>query len=305
MRLIIGCVIGGLAWMTSAASAAPRQADADNLKLFVGQILGPMQYTRNYKNPQELNRTAAWITEQMRLFSIPCQYQNFNLNQKQYRNVICRLNAGHPDKVVIGAHYDVEGESRGVNHNASGVAGVIEAAHLLSQSKNSLKNNVEFVFYTLATVPYLNTEHMGSIRHAKSLVNAPEPVNAIYVLDQIGFYDSDFVQEYPVGLKWLYPNHANFIAVVSNIASRDLASQYCQNMQKIDQLACERFSLPFNVFEDSDHLSYWKYDLPAVLITDTGQYRNKNQYRTEVELKRLDYKKMAAVVDGVVSSITQ
>lgn len=305
MRLIIGCFIGGLVCITSAANAAPRQADADNLKLFVGQVLGPMQYARNYKHPQELNRTAAWISEQMRLFAIPCQYQNFNLNQKQYRNVVCRLNAGHADKVVIGAHYDAEGDSHGVNHNASGVAGVVETAHILSQSKSGLKHNVEFVFYTLATAPYLNTEHMGSIRHAKSLVNGKEPVKAVYVLDQIGFYNHEAVQEYPLGLKWLYPNHANFIAVVSNIASRDVANQYCQAMQKNDELACERFSLPvLNVFDDSDHLSYWKYDFPAVLITDTGQYRNKNQYRAEVEMQRLDYKKMAAVVNGIVATLS-
>lgn len=303
MRLIIGCFIGVWAATLATAHAVAPQADADNIKLFLTQVVGPMQYARNYKHPQELNRTAAWLTEQMRLFAIPCHYQNFNLNQKQYRNVICRLNAGHPNKVVIGAHYDVEGESRGVNHNASGVAGVVEAAHVLSQNKNSLKHNVEFVFYTLGAAPYVNTEQMGSMRHAKTLVASEEPVQAIYVLDQIGFYEHAAVQEYPIGLKWLYPEHANFIAVVSNITSRDIAVQYCQNMQ---QLACERFSLPvLKIFEDSDHLSYWKHDLPAVLITDTGQYRNKNQYRAEVEIQRLDYKKMANLVNALVKSISQ
>lgn len=306
MRLIIGGFIGVVLTLASTVNAAPAQAEADNIKLFLAQVLGPMQYARNYKNPQELNRTAAWLMEQMRLFSIPCQYQNFNLNQKQYRNVVCHLNAGHSDKVVLGAHYDVEGESRGINHNASGVAGVVEAAHVLSQHKNSLKHNVEFVFYTLGSAPYLNSEHMGSIRHAKSLVNAAEPVKAVYIFDQIGFYDHAAVQQYPIGLKWLYPEHANFVAVVSNMASREIAAQYCQNMQALDQLDCERFSLPvLNIFADSDHLSYWKYNLPAVLITDTGAYRNTNQYRPEVEIQRLDYKKMAAVINGVVNSISQ
>ena len=305
MRFIFPCIFGGLFLVAGPVMAQPRDAQAENLKLFVGQILGPMQYPRNYKYPQELNRTAAWITEQMRLFSIPCHYQNFNLNQKQYRNVICRLNAGRSDKVIIGAHYDVEGDSAGVNHNASGVAGVLETAHVLSQAKNNLKHNVEFVFYTLGTPPYANSEHMGSIRHAKTLAADEQPSKAVYILDQIGIYDKDSVQEYPPVLKWVYPAHANFIAVVSNISSRDLASRYCQNMDKLNQLQCERFSLPFHVFEDSDHLSYAKYDLPAVLITDTGRFRNPNSYHADVELKRLDYTKMAAVVNGLVHSLSQ
>ena len=83
-----------------------------------------------------------------------------------------------------------------------------------------------------------------------------------------------------------------------------IAQNYCQAMQNLNQLQCERFSLNLvNIFEDSDHQSYWHYDLPAVLITDTGQYRNKNHYRAELELKRLDYTKMAAVVDGVVATL--
>ena len=306
MRWIVGGCIAGAMCLTSSVHATAYQADANNLKLFVGQVLGPMQYARNYKHPQELNRTAAWITEQMRLFSIPCKYQNFNLNQKQYRNVVCHLNAGQNDQVVLGAHYDAPSDGMGVNHNASGVAGVMEAAHVLSRTKTTLKHNVEFVFYTLATEPYLNTEHMGSLRHAKSLAHTQMPVKAVYILDQIGFYQQEAVQEYPIGLKWLYPSHANFIAVVSNIASRDVAGRYCQSMQKLDQLSCERFSVPLlHVFDDADHLSYWRYDLPAILITDTGRYRNKNQFRPEVEIKRLDYVKMAAVVNGLVATLSQ
>jgi hypothetical protein len=305
MRLIISSFLGGMVILTSPAMAQTSLAKAENLKLFVEQIVGPMQYPRNYKYPQELNRTAAWLTEQMRLFSIPCHYQNFNLNQQQYRNVVCRLNAGRSDQVVIGAHYDVENDETGVNHNASGVAGVLETAHIMSQNKNRLKHNIEFVFYTLGAQPYANSEQTGSIRHAKSLKNAEQLTKAVYILDQIGFYNKDNVQEYPTALKWIYPSHANFIAVISNINARELGTDYCQNMRKINQLQCERFSLPFNIFEESDHLSYAKHDFPAILITDTGHFRDQNRFNAKVEMQRLDYTKMAFVIDGLIQSLIQ
>ena len=305
MRLIISSFLGGMVILTSPAMAQTSLAKAENLKLFVEQIVGPMQYPRNYKYPQELNRTAAWLTEQMRLFSIPCHYQNFNLNQQQYRNVVCRLNAGRSDQVVIGAHYDVENDETGVNHNASGVAGVLETAHIMSQNKNRLKHNIEFVFYTLGAQPYANSEQTGSIRHAKSLKNVEQLTKAVYILDQIGFYNKDNVQEYPTALKWIYPSHANFIAVISNINARELGTDYCQNMRKINQLQCERFSLPFNIFEESDHLSYAKHDFPAILITDTGYFRDQNRFNAKVEMQRLDYTKMAFVIDGLVQSLIQ
>ena len=305
MRLIISSFLGGMVILTSPAMAQTSLAKAENLKLFVEQIIGPMQYPRNYKYPQELNRTAAWLTEQMRLFSIPCYYQNFNLNQQQYRNVVCRLNAGRSDQVVIGAHYDVENDETGVNHNASGVAGVLETAHIMSQNKNRLKHNIEFVFYTLGAQPYANSEQTGSIRHAKSLKNVEQLTKAVYILDQIGFYNKDNVQEYPTALKWIYPSHANFIAVISNINARELGTDYCQNMRKINQLQCERFSLPFNIFEESDHLSYAKHDFPAILITDTGHFRDQNRFNAKVEMQRLGYTKMAFVIDGLIQSLIQ
>ncbi len=283
----------------------PTGANAQHLKVYVQQIVGPMEYARNYKNIQELSRVSGWISEQMRLFGIPCQKQTFNVNQYQYHNVVCRLNAGHKQKMIVGANYDVEGDHPGINHNASGVAGVIETARLLNLNKQQLKQNVDFVFYSLAEAPFAKTEHMGSVRHAKSLLGKDEVTQAVYVLDKIGRFSTEAVQQYPIGMKWMYPSHANFIAVVSNIGSRELSRQYCEAMQQLNKLDCERFVVTNWVenFESADHLSYWQQGIPAALITDTGSFREQQRYRPEDELKQLNYAKMAMVVNGLVQTI--
>jgi len=279
-------------------------ASTNNLKVYLEQIIGNDSY-RNYKNIEELQRVSAWIKEQMRLFGIPCQYQTYSVNGLGYRNVVCNLAAGHADKVIVGAHYDVFGEQQGADDNASGVAGVIETARILAQQKSQLTQNIEFVFYTLQEPPFFKTEQMGSYIHAKSVQTQKDQIQGVYILDMIGYFDEKLVQDYPVGLKWVYPNHANYIAAVSNVQSYDLGAKYCEEMRTLNRLECQRLVAPSFVsgMEFSDHLNYWKFDIPAVMITDTAFFRNKNYHTEKDTLKTLNIGKMANVIDGLVNNL--
>ncbi|MFH7765302.1 M28 family peptidase [Acinetobacter sp. BSP-28] len=283
-------------------SAPP--ASTDNLKVYLEQIIGEQGH-RNYKNIQELQRVSAWIKEQMRLFGIPCQYQNYTVNGLGYRNVVCTLTAGHADKVIVGAHYDVFGETQGADDNASGVAGVIETARILAQQKSQLAHNVEFVFYTLQEPPFFKTEQMGSFVHAKSIQAQKDHIRGVYILEMIGFFDENLVQQYPAGLKWVYPQHGNFIAAVSNLQSYDLSAKYCESMKMLDQLECQRLVAPSFIsgMEFSDHLNYWNLNIPAMMITDTGHFRNKHYHSKGDTLKTLNIAKMANVIDGLTYSL--
>ncbi|EFB4498374.1 hypothetical protein C0P24_002866 [Escherichia coli] len=48
-------------------------------------------------------------------------------------------------------------------------------------------------------------------------------------------------------------------------------------------------------------LDYWQHDIPAVMITDTAFYRNKQYHLPGDTADRLNYQKMAQVVDGVIT----
>lgn len=286
---------------SQANSAISQQADVQNVQLYLQQIIGTGSF-RNHQNIAELNRVSAWIKEQMRLFGIPCQFQNYIVNRQNYRNVVCSLNVGGAEKVIVGAHYDVFGQVQGADDNASGVAGVIEAARILSQEKSHLNHNVEFAFYTLEEPPYTNTEYMGSYVHAKSVQAQRDKIQGVYILEMIGYYDTALVQEYPVGLKWIYPSHGNFIAAVSDIDSRGLGENFCAAMQ---QLECQRLVAPSFTpgLNFSSHSNYWNYDIPAIMLTDTAFYRNKNYHTAADTLKTLNLEKMTQVIDGLVQTI--
>ncbi|TCB62291.1 M28 family peptidase [Acinetobacter terrae] len=296
----------GTLFFTTLTWALPSvtPASTDNLKVYLEQIIGEQGH-RNYKNIAELQRVSAWIKEQMRLFGVPCKYQNYSVNGLSYRNVVCTLTAGHADKVIVGAHYDVFEEQQGADDNASGVAGVIETARILAQQKSQLANNVEFVFYTLQEPPFFKTEQMGSYVHAKSVQAQKDQIQGVYILEMIGYYDENLVQQYPVGLKWVYPRHGNFIAAVSNLQSYDLGTNYCESMLIFNRLQCQRVAAPsfVSAMEFSDHVNYWKFGIPAMMITDTASFRNKHYHTHGDTLKTLNIGKMANVVDGLVYSL--
>ena len=290
--------------LSAVQANAIKLAEPQNLTVYMQQVLAGGD-NRNFKDVQELNRVSAWIREQMRLFGVPCQYQNYKVNDEPYRNVVCSLKNVNTDKVIIGAHYDVFEDKLGADDNASGVAGVIETARILASERKRLKISVDFVFYTLEEPPYAGTEQMGSYIHAKSLEKQKENIQGIYILEMIGYFDSNLVQEYPMGLKWLYPSHGNFIATVGNLQSREMTADYCNAMKNLNQLQCERIIAPSFVqsMDFSDHLNYWSLGYPAMLITDTGSYRNKNYHTDQDRIETLDVGKMAQVVNGLVNTI--
>jgi len=164
---------------------------------------------------------------------------------------------------------------------------------------------VDFIFYTLEEPPFSRTEDMGSYVHAKSIEKQRGNIQGIYILEMIGYFDPNLVQQYPAGLKWIYPSHGNFIAAVGNLQSRELTADYCSAMKNLNQLQCERLISPAFAqnMDFSDHFNYWEFGLPAIMITDTGSYRNKNYHSDQDALAELDAGKMAQVVNGLVHAV--
>lgn len=301
---VAGLLIMSLISASSVFANINRNAQAPNLALYFSQILN-VDAARNYKNITELNRVSAWLKEQMRLFGIPCEFQPFVINSLGYRNVICWINNKSVEKVVIGAHYDVFATHMGANNNASGVVATLEAARLLALQKNKFKQDIEFVFYALEEPPYFNTEYMGSYIHAKALKRQKTNVKAVFILDSVGYFDENFVQNYPMGLKWIYPQHANFIASIGHLSSAALAGQFCEAMQQRRRLECQRLVTPtfMQIADFSGYINYAKLDFPTVLISDTAYYRYP-YYNTEQDrLDRINLQKMSYVIDGLVQTV--
>ncbi|HYX20550.1 MAG TPA: M28 family peptidase, partial [Thermoanaerobaculia bacterium] len=103
----------------------------------------------------------------------------------------------------------------------------------------------------------------------------------------------------------LYPTTGNFIAVVGNLGGAGIVRRVKRAMREASGLPVCSINAPRIVpgVDLSDHSSFWRRGLPAVMITDTAFYRNP-RYHTELDTPdTLDYGRMADVVSGVRQAV--
>ncbi len=262
---------------------------------------------RNYRNVQSLDKAAVYITDQFKKMKCRLELQEFDVDGKKYKNITCSFGPQAGERVVLGAHYDVYGDQPGADDNASGVAGLIETGRLLAEKKPQLKYRTDLVAFSLEEPIYFKTRHMGSNVYAKALSESGVKVRAMICLEMIGYYSTEpGSQEYPLSLlKLMYPSVGDYIAVVGKIDQRRLVEKVKKSMRTASDLPVESISAPSILpgIDFSDHQSFWKYGYPAVMITDTAFYRNRNYHNDTDTIDTLDFDKMSKVVKGVYSAI--
>ena len=96
---------------------------------------------------------------------------------------------------------------------------------LINTNKNKwkLKNNIEFIAYTLEEPPFFDSQKMGSFVHAKSLKDNGGKVKYMLCLEMIWFFSDEDIQQYPIQfLKRIYPKKGNFKAIVWKMFDFDI-----------------------------------------------------------------------------------
>ena len=107
-------------------------------------------------------------------------------------------------------------------------------------------------------------------------------------------------------MRQIFPDTGNFIIVAGRSHQKAFA-------ERITELIREKFSVAaFTVtdprvrelLELSDHVNYLNYGFNSVMINDTSMLRNKNYHQEEDTIEKLDFEKMAEVVNGCYNAIT-
>jgi Zn-dependent M28 family amino/carboxypeptidase len=260
---------------------------------------------RDYPNTANLDRAAAYIGSHLGRALAEVSEETFEVNGRTYRNVVAAMGPDTPERIVVGAHYDAAGPFPAADDNASGVAGLIELAHLLRAAPPARR--VELVAYSLEEPPFFRTPDMGSAFHARSLRRRGVRVRAMLSLEMIGYFDdAPGSQGFPLRpLKWFYPAEGNFIAVVGGIRGGALVRRVRNAMRLASPLPVHSIAAPRWVpgIDYSDHSSYWDAGYPAVMITDTAFYRNPHYHTARDLPDTLDYSRMAMVVRGVHAAV--
>jgi hypothetical protein len=246
------------------ASYGKTIANTEYLKNHVLAITSGPGY-RNIDDTATLNRVSNYIKAELSRYTPVVGTQDYFVGNKEYRNIIASFGPEDAPRIIVGAHYDVCEEQQGADDNASGVAGIIELARLLSQTGTSnWKCRVDVVAYTLEEPPSFRHKEMGSAVHAKEMFDKGIEVEGMISVEMVGYYsDRKNSQHYPLGLfKLFYGSKGNFITVVRKTNGGKFARQFIRSFRKHPSgIVAKVFKGPRWVpgIDFSDHLNYWMY----------------------------------------------
>lgn len=292
---------GVLPALSSAQSEVARRAEADirYLSVTIGE--------RNINQAGSLQSSIEFLRSNLVQAGYTATEQSYIVDGKAASNLEAVLPGSDnaSGTVVVGAHYDSVGGTVGANDNATGVAATLELARLLKGAR--LRRTIRFVFFVNEEPPYFQTERMGSLVYARQLHRDGIPVSAMISLETIGFYsDAAGSQKYPALLSLFYPNRGNFIGFVGNSESRDLVRRAIRRFRESAQFPSEGVAAPATMpgIGWSDQWSFWQEGWPAIMITDTAAFRYPYYHTPLDTIDKIDFEKMARVVDGVRSVVT-
>jgi Zn-dependent M28 family amino/carboxypeptidase len=276
----------------------------DNLKRSVyilSEEIGP----RAYNQINALDRTVEYIVSEFRHYGYSPSFQSYEVDGRPYRNVYTEIKGTTDKLLVIGAHYDTVVGTPGADDNASGVAGVLELARLLRD--NTFNHSIQFVAFSLEEPPFFYTKKMGSYEYAKSLHEDGRDLIGMICLESIGYFtDLKESQHLPFSFfRLFYPTTGNFIALVSNLHSKEFLKSVKEAFKKGTDLPVESISTVSVIpgIDFSDHRSFYKFDYKAIMVTDTAFYRNPNYHGPGDTPDTLDYRRMAEVVKGLKRAV--
>jgi len=208
------------------------------------------------------------------------------------------------EKIIIGVHYDSCGHTPGADDNGSAVAVLLDIVKLFKNQNVIPEYTLEFVLYCAEEPPFFGTEMMGSFRHAKKCKENKEKVHLMICLEMLGFYsDQPDSQDYPwKPLKFIYGNQGNFLLSLSNLKSFWKVKKLNHKLQSKLSFNLKHICLPIRISGSdwSDHANYWNVGIPAMMLTDTAFFRNKNYHEHSDTVETLDFHKMEQISLGLV-----
>ncbi|MBE0621160.1 MAG: M28 family peptidase [Burkholderiales bacterium] len=278
---------------------------AERLHAHVARLAGEIG-ERNVWRPEALHAAADYIRGEWRRHGHTVTAQRYTIREVVSENLEIELaGTAHPSEIIlVGAHYDSVQGSPGANDNASGVAALLELGRMLKHT--GLRRSVRLVAFVNEEPPFFYWGEMGSAVYAKAARRRGDDIRIMMSLEMLGAYsDRPKSQRYPPILGWFYPERGNFIAFVSNLASRHALRRAVAAFRAASAFPAESLAAPGFVpgVSWSDQLSFWREDYAAIMVTDTAFYRYAHYHSAQDTPEKIDYARMARVVEGLAQAI--
>ena len=235
------------------------------------------------------------------------EIHEFKVRGQNHQNFILNLPA-HTESsgkqkppILIGAHYDTAPGTPGADDNATGVAVLLELAK--SFATEPAKYPIRLVAFDMEEYGLL-----GSEQYATELQQQQQPLRLMISLEMLGYCNSDpGSQRYPAGLKYLYPDRGNFIALIGSLSTIPDLIHLSRNIRKVgtpsEWLPVPNRGLIVPQTRLSDHAPFWDRGYPAIMVTDTAFMRNPHYHQASDRIETLDLDFLTGVCRGLTQGI--
>lgn len=288
---------------TNEEPAAAEVSLPDELREYVVHLAETIG-ERNLDHYEKLCTAADYVEAQLKSWDYNTTRQTFTCRELECFNIIGEIpGSKQPEKIVIvGGHYDSVRGTPGANDNGSGTAAMLALARHFKAAKPEL--TIRFVGFTNEEPPYFqNKGEMGSWVYAEQCRQNGDDIIGVISLETMGYFtDEPKSQQYPAPLSLMYPSTGNFIGFVSDLKSRPLQRRVIKKFRDHAKIPSEGASLPDALpgVGWSDHWSFWQEGYQGIMVTDTAPFRYPHYHEPTDTPDKIDYERMAKVVDGLV-----
>ncbi len=187
------------------------------------------------------------------------------------------------EHLILSAHYDHLAGCPGADDNASGVAALLETARVLATARFDRS-------LLVACWDEGELGQRGSTAYAREARAPGDRIVAAFSYEAIGYASSEpGSQRVPERFDEAFPDEAlallesdyraNFLTVVAETATEPAAAAVVHHGHAIGLPVhvlslTERQKVKQKHLYRSDHASFWDAGFPALLLTDTGSFRN-------------------------------
>ncbi len=275
------------------------------------------------ENPVEHAAAAEWIAREFEQIDLEVTRQVFEIPgqhpARKGMNIIADLRTSSPSHarpIIVGAHYDTVPNSPGADDNASGVAALLECARVLTESKRA--GQVIFVAFDAEEVqPSVGGLH-GSTEFVSRL-STSYPPTAVIVFESVGFSSQTVKQRLPGSFRFIFPStyrtlkrhcfSANSLLILSRGKGQIISDHLEQIAAQPDillpvlPLKVPRWMPLVRNLRRSDHTPFWMAGIPAVMITDTANFRNPHYHQLSDTLGTIDLQLVVKAARMVVEAV--
>ena len=251
--------------------------------------------------PEANQATARWLAGQFEQWEYSVEQSGPS------RNVVALPKILASEMIVVGAHYDSVPQTPGADDNASAVAALLGCAEVLAPVQSRVP--VCYVAF--------NGEESGLVGSADFVSNflskAGFKIVETHILEMVGFASAvRGSQKIPTGLPIRLPEAGDFLGLLANQASaREMDYVLAQARTYLPDFPVIGLEVPLGaervlpVLARSDHVPFWQAEMPAVMWTDTSEFRNPHYHQSTDTPDTLDYAFLRRVTQLLVACLAE